>query len=179
VRWAIQGATSVVAVSWLALHLGTYARLAEGFSEYRSIEEHIEPDTTLLPLRYGGYWAAPRVDVFLKTAGYVAASRNLVELVNHEGHKRHFPIVFRRGLNPYEELGNAETRPPCVDIASYSARSGVRVDYVLLWHLRPVELREACVQSVLGQLASGYEHIYTSGPRGLAKLYRRKPGGTR
>jgi hypothetical protein len=179
VRWTIQGATAVVAVSWLALHMGTYARLAQGFAEYRSIEDHVEPDKTLLPLRYGGYWAAPRVDVFLKTAGYVAASRNLVELVNHEGHKRHFPIVFREGLNPYEELGNAETRPPCVDIPSYSAKSGVSVDYVLVWHLRPVELRQPCVQSVREQLASGYDLIYTSEPRGLARLYRRRPGGAR
>ena len=176
VRWAIQAAAAVVAVSWLALHLGTYRRLAEGFAEYRSIEDHVEPNSTLLPLRYGGYWAAPRVDVFLKTAGYVAASRNLVELVNHEGHKRHFPIVFRKGLNPYEELGNAETRPPCVDIEAYSARSGVRVDYVLVWHLRPVELHQDCVQSVLRQLASAYDLAYTSQPRGLAKLYRRRPG---
>jgi hypothetical protein len=175
-RVAVQALASGISVAWLALHMGKYAELADGFREYRSIEDWVEADTTLLPLRYGGAQATPRVDVFLKTAGHVAASKNLVELVNHEGHKRHFPIAFRRGLDPYELLGNAETRPPCVDFLSYSARTGIAVDYVLTWHLRPVELREACVRSVLEQLQSGYELIYTSRPRGLAKLYRRKEG---
>ena len=68
----------------------------------------------------------------------------------------------------------SETRIPCVDIASYSSRTGVAVDYVLLWRLDRVAQREACVGSVLAQLEAGYDLVFTSAPRGLARLYRRK-----
>jgi hypothetical protein len=151
-RWAIQGAATCIALAWLALHMGRYAQLAENFREYRSIGGWIQPDSTLLPLRYRGVAEALRVDVFRRTAGYLAAEKNLVLLVDHE----------------------SETRTPCVDIASYSARAGLPVDYVLLWRLDRVARREACVVSVLAQLEAGYDHVFTSAPRGLARLYRRK-----
>jgi hypothetical protein len=174
--WAIRAletAAVAVAAAWVAIHCGQYAAFAPYLGEYLSTEAHIEPGATLLPLRYGAERLSPRVDILVHAAGYLAANNHLVELLNYQAHKPHFPLAFRPGLDPYS-MGQPENDPPCLDVRSYNERTGLAIDYVLLWGFRGRELGGECARSIRRALRERYDLVFVSGPRGLAKLYRRR-----
>jgi hypothetical protein len=135
------------------------------------------------------------INPFLHAGGYLAAQRGLVDLLNYSANSDwfpHFPLRFRPELNPFRHLvpphdarlaneaptHPLEWEPPAVDFLSYAQRTGGRVDYVLVWHVRR-DLREhPDTQAIFYQLEQQYVLLYTSPQRGFMRLYRRKAEGT-
>ena len=179
-RYAIQGAAAALALAMVALHTSTYARLNEYLDEYLSAADHIAPNSTLLPLCFThnghdeGAILSKRIGLFLHASGYIAAERRIVELDNYEGNTTYFPVMFREELNAFQHMGTLEAQPPKVDIPAYVAKTGGRVDYVLVWNVRDDQLDHPDTKSIQRQLAEGYHLIHTSEPRGMMQLYRRK-----
>jgi hypothetical protein len=188
-RRSIQTLAVGMAGVLLVLHSLKYAELSDYISEYLSGSSYIEPNTTLLPISFSqrGDVAGPgplssRIDVFLNVAGRIAAERHVVDLGNYEAAQTpFFPIRFRPGLNPAEQLHYAPvdsasgdiTAVP-TDLLSYPQRTGGRIDYVLVWGLRAQDRSLAIPRRILGQLEESYTLIYSSPQRGLMQLYRRK-----
>jgi len=158
----------------------------------------VERNSTLLPVYFSqrgdgpeGSSLALRVNPFASAAGYIAAQRDVVDLGNYEaGQRTYSPVVFRPHLNPgtyliFEppraspnEVGPTSEldliwQPARAEMLTYAERTPGRVDYVLLWAMRDRQRRKQTTESLLRQLAEGYELIYTSPRLGLMQLYQR------
>ncbi len=111
----------------------------------------------------------------------LASRKGLVDFMNYEACVGYFPVVFRPRFQPFVHIGRKGefgTEGPNVDFLTYPERTGGRVDYVLVWGApREVHDPEAAA-SVRRQLDAAYDLVFTSRPRGLMRLYRRKPAGT-
>jgi len=92
----------------------------------------------------------------------------------------HIAIVPQHDARPANETPThpLEWEPPAIDFVNYAQRTGGRVDYVLVWHVRS-ELREhPNTHAIFHQLEQQYVLLYTSPQRGFMRLYRRKAKGT-
>ena len=187
-RRMIQLVAATISVALVGLHTEKYATLNRHLDEYYTCMSLVEPNTTLLALSFCHQGRSAerqplslRVRPFMHASGYICAQRHVVDLVNYEGSVDYFPVGYRAQLNPYSHIANMddmESETPKVDFLTYPKRTGGRVDYVLLWGLDNQSSENANVQSVLWQLAEGYEWIFTSPQNGNARLYRRKDSQT-
>jgi hypothetical protein len=181
-RRAIQIAAAAIAAGFLGAFVPVYARVNANLKEIVAAGERVEPGHTFLFLSYvpKGEEEDPEVAVFrtrpyVHAGGYVAARRRLVDLSLYEANEDYFPIYYRPELNPFRHLATVylgiETFPPQVDLLGYPRRTGGTVDYVMLWDLRPGDLRDPRVRAVLEQLAAGYREIPVGGD-GKVRLFR-------
>jgi hypothetical protein len=186
--WLTAAAGLGITGGLLALHLASYARLSPYLVEYTSAAALIEPNTTLLPLCFSfgqpadSETLSTRVAPFVHTAGYIAASRGVVDLNNYEATASYFPTRFRPQLDPFKSIGvgrwecTPEAKSPRVEFLTYPQRTGGRVDYVLLWGVRNEQHSDPDAQSVFRQLDQGYELIQAWSEPAAMQLYRRKAG---
>jgi hypothetical protein len=178
---AVQAFASAIAVALLVMHTLKYAELNDYLREYLSGSHLIETNTTVLPLCFSHQGHAPdgrvlssRIGLFLHAPGHIGAQRRVVELDNYEGNTGYFPVQFRPAVNPFAHIGAIEAQPPQVEFLTYPARTGGRVDYVLVWRVRDDQREHEHTKSIFRQLDEGYDRIFTSPQRGFMKLYRRK-----
>ena len=182
-RWT-QIAATVLSLLFLLVYTHAYALLNRGLSEIAAAGDHMEPDHTFLYLSFSHKGEQPnhrdrelafRTEPFLHAGGYVAAEKRLVDLSLYEANEDYFPLYYRPNLNPYRHLSvgllGIEQTPPQAEILAYPQRTGGRVDYVLLWGLRPDRQGEPEVRKVLDQLAAGYDVVW-KGADGRVELYR-------
>jgi len=174
-------ASMIISFAALGFRMAKYAELNSYIEEYVSGISHIETGRTFLPLCFSqkgrtaeGDPVSLRIGLFLQTGGYIAAMQGAVDLKNYEANAQYFPVMFRPELNPYVHMGRLRNDPPQADIEAYEAKTGAKVDYVLLWQLRPENMKYESTRSLLAHLAAGYDLIYTSPARNLVRLYRRK-----
>jgi hypothetical protein len=183
----IQAISVGIALLLLGVYSTRYAVLNDYLREYVSGAHLIEPNTTLLPLAFSytgraedGREFSSRIGPLHFAAGYIAAQRHIVNLDNYEANTSFFPVMFRPALNPFQHIMDFLRRPLAWawqgggDFLTYAQRTGGQVDYVLVWDLRDEQRPHQLTQLLCRQLEQGYELIYTSLPRGLMQLYRRK-----
>jgi hypothetical protein len=185
----VQAVATLISVGLLALHVAAFAAFNDYLTEYVSVEPHLEANRTLLPLPFahGLRTGDPRTDnakvgVFRHAAGYLAARAGVIDLENYEGHSGYFPVDYRPEVDPYVQLNpehvgedvGLQAEPPEVDFLKYPERTGLPVDYVLLWDVRPDLKDTPAGKAIFAQLAGRYELTFTSSPRGLLQLWRRK-----
>jgi hypothetical protein len=183
-RWGVQLGATAAALVLLALHVGSYRQLNGLLDEYLGVTGLIEPETTLVSISFDhagrgadGQRLSVRVGAFRHAAGYIAAERGVVDLLNYEAETGYFPVRFNPDVSPAKYLGGAPGRfggglrdePPRVDLEGYTRGTGQRVDYVILW-----AMPEGGAREVLAQLKEGYDRVSPPSPRGLVQLYRRK-----
>jgi hypothetical protein len=180
---ARRGLTTIFAASALGLLLMFWPRwqqLDDGLQEAARASEHLESESTVLCLVYSGHGTAPdssemafRVRPFLHVCGSAAATRPVVDLLSYEANSRLFPMMFRPDRNPYGVIGSQpelERQTPRVAFLTYPARTGGRIDYVLLWQFDSAPQDNPDVAAVMTQLAEAYVPVYTS-PRRFVQLY--------
>lgn len=182
-RLAIQVTASSLALGFLLAHAERYRELNGVITEYTSAAAWVEPDCTLLPIGVSGESlpngrrVSERTPVFVHTAGYIAASREVVDLANYQATTAHFPYQFRPVLKdePWVGIGAVPpSREP--DLLAFEARTGGRVDYVLLWaDPRDMDRDREGLRAVRHELDEGYDLIFTSTPRAWMHVYRRRP----
>ncbi len=161
------------------------ARVNDFLDEYVSAFEHIEPGSMVLPIVMSNEWqGAPmtgfsEINVFNQSQHYLIWEKPAGILVNGQARHNYFPIVFRSEVNPFKYI---EGLLPDLrayrnfDLEGYFEKTGVRVDYVILWgEDRNMPSPRGGPESVFfSQLAKDYEQIYRSPRRGLQRVYRWK-----
>jgi hypothetical protein len=185
-RRAIQAFAVALTLVLLASRTVSYVRANSFIDEYLSAGLSIAPGATLLPIQFtdrliepaGGKVVSFRVFPLNHASGLLCSRRGLIDLGNYEAMTSYFPIEFRpgRSLGPPGGFEHEMDSPPRnVDFAGYPGRSGGgRVDYVLLWCVRPEQSTDPRAGEIFAQLFAGYDEVYRSSPRGYARLYRRK-----
>jgi hypothetical protein len=166
----------------LALRLPRHAEINDYLAEYVSTGATLPRDAVLLPLAFAPEGLRPdgtplslRVLPFLHAASWIAAERGVVDLANYEADLGYFPVRFRPEANPYRILRTGlESRPPCVSLNRYDRLGPRPLEYILLWSARDADRSHPCAQAVFRHLEERYTRVFTSAPRGLAELYRRR-----
>ena len=181
-RRALVVASAAAAVGLLAVRLPRYAEMNAHLAEYLSPADRLTPHATLLPVSFAHQGHRPdgspvswRVEAFLHGGAYLAAERGLVDFTNYEADLGYFPTLFRRDANPYRWLrGGQELQTPCLDFSRYDRRGPRPLDFVLVWAAVHADRKDPCAAAIFEHLERRYELVYTSAPRGLAQLYRRR-----
>jgi hypothetical protein len=175
-RRGVQLGAAAAAILLLALHAESYRQLNGLLDEYLGVAGLIEPETTLVSISFDntgrgadGQRLSVRVGAIRHAAGYLAAERGVVNLLNYEAETGYFPVCFNPDVDPAKYLDIPRDEPPRIDLAGYTRRTGQGVDYVILW-----AAPEGGGREVLAQLVEGYERISPPSPRGLVQMYRRK-----
>jgi len=180
----LPAACALAALALLGLRLPAHARLSRALEEYTSVAPYVPRGSVLLPLQLTLGRDLGRDGLFplnfsplLHAAGYVAASRDSVDLANYEANTGLFPVRYRPERNPYSRLARGggfegEGSLPCADLA---AGSELGIDHVIIWGPLQDALVDPCVRDWARELASAYDLVYVSQPRHFAELWRRKP----
>ncbi len=161
-----------------------YRRLNPYLEEFASIEPWLPADSTVLPLSFveqewrlrDASFSGYKVRPFEHALGYLACRKPIVDLTEYQADQGYFPIRYRADVNPYRSLvpeeGVVEDALATIDWQAYEARGGL-VDYVLLWG-RTASSPWPGEGAFLDRLAADFEPVFSSRPRGLAELYRRR-----
>jgi putative flippase GtrA len=172
---------AAVAVVALAVRFQKQRELSGYLAEFVSAEGAVEEGRVLLPLAFApqgprdadGFRLGYRVKPFLHAAGWIVADRGGVDLKNSQANTDHCPVRFPDDRNPFrtiaQSLGRMESTPPCVDLRAAQRAS---VDYVLVWGATRETLGTPCGAALAEQLASRFEPVFLSQPRGLLELWR-------
>jgi hypothetical protein len=182
IRYTILLTATTISLLYLGLHTKNYREINELIEEYVSVVDLVEEQTVLLPLSFYAKHPAPagalthfRINPFIHLSSYLAIEKDIVELDNYQGWQRHFPVQYRAHLNPMEHLAvdnQLESIPPKINILTYYYKSGISIDYVLIWGLEDTELSQPGAKAILRQLEQGYALIFQSAPRKNLRLYR-------
>ena len=180
---------AVVTVLSVSYRLPVHQQLNAVIEEYVVAAAVVPAGAVALPLhleeRYQAEGLKPalrkaRFNAFEHAASYANLERPFANLRNFEPERPYFPLQYRPGrdpniyLSPDQQLSRFEQRPLHLSLAAYQARTGVRVDYVLVWG-RPEQVSsQPDVVDLYDQLDSDYELVSTSSPRGLLHVYRHR-----
>jgi hypothetical protein len=168
-------------LGFLGLRLPRYAELDAQLREYLSVAPWLPERATLLPLGFAhqgrlpdGSVLAARTWPFRHAAGWLVASRGVVDVDNYEAEVSFFPVVLRPGYDPYRLLGSSLDRmPACVRIDRFNRLAPRPAEFLLLWGARWADRSEPCAAALFAEIDAGYRRVYLSSPRGEAELLRR------
>lgn len=155
---------------------------AEAVEDYTSVAAHIKPYSVVLPLDLAPagrdnkwYTITNRSYHFAHALDYIGCNKPLIVLDNYEAHTGYFPIAWIDKVSPYTHLsvGNGiEGMPPAADIQGYRQRSGVAIDYVVLWCYDKVYLKDSGFADLYNYVMQHYHLVYRSAS-GRTMLYER------
>jgi hypothetical protein len=153
--------------------------------EYVSAFAHIDPGSIVLPVVMGSEFNGESVSgyadisIFYQSQHYLIWEKPAGILLNGQARNNYFPIVFRPEVNPFAHFERFQPEYGThrnFDLEGYLEKTGVRVDYVILWgEEQNIPPPQEWPESVFfWQLARDYERVYRSPQRGLQRVYRRK-----
>lgn len=163
--------TSVVSVVVVALTIGFWyvrlpyqQRLSGAEVDYLSAVPYITEQSVILPLSFAhggidenGASIAPERKFFLHAFDYCGTDKPVINLANFEATTSWFPLNWKTGTDPQNQLGNFESFPGTTALAAYNNYPGRRpVDFVVTWCM------PAQPGPILSDLQNGYERVYTS-----------------
>jgi len=174
----------IIGIGFLTIRLPVHFHASEYASEINSCETHITFPATVFVLNYDweghtpeGQLIADRASLFSHVDCYLGSKGTVIISDNYEAHFPYFPVIVRWNTNMYamtdKEGVNFDNRPPRADILNYSARTGEKIDFVLMTGYTETFKDHPYTQEILAQLDQAYLRIYTS-PHGKAVLYKRK-----
>ena len=165
-----------------------YLEFEEQLTEYVSAAAALPPDVTVVPVNLVqdnaegiGLESTVRVRPMIQATGWLMAERHVVDLSHYEAYYDANPIRFADGLAPFDSMsaGRAwiDQSPPQLDLLAYEQATQGRVDYVVVYGraFAASATTDGAQTAVLDrQLDSAFELVFTSAPRGLVEVYRRK-----
>ncbi len=176
-------AVAVIAVLFAGYRQYQFTRLNDYMAEYLSAFDLVAANTTVLPISLAPVTRAgsdvplaqPN-DVFLHLGALVAARRHAVYLKLFQAATASFyPLVYWPERNPYRMLtSRLDQAPPSGLHFAYPQGGGGRIDYVMLWDPVGQAAENPEARSILARLEAGYDLVFVSPQRGLARLYRRR-----
>lgn len=171
----------------VAYRLPVHGRLNQAIADYASVGASLEPGATLLPLHLEPRYEheelkvplrRARFDALTHAAGYLNVEAPLINLRNYQPARPYFPLQYRAGydprvyLSPDDGLSQFEQPPFHLELGAYTRRTGILIDYVLVWG-DPERLASPGMRDVYAQLNAEYALVAVS-PLELAYLYEHK-----
>jgi hypothetical protein len=171
-----------------AVRVPIYLEFEEQLTEYVSAAAALPPDVTVVPVNLVqdnaegiGLESTVRVRPMIQATGWLMAERHVVDLSHYEAYFDVYAIRFAEGLAPFDSMSAGrdwiDQSPPQLDLLAYERATSGRVDYVLVYGraFAPRATTDGAQTADLDrQLDSAFELVFTSAPRGLVEVYRRK-----
>lgn len=185
IRWITLLAACIIGIGLIAMRQPIHKIASEAVVEYTSVRNHIEDQSTVLPLSFShngktldGEWISDKLWLFLHGSEYIGTDKSLVIFTNYEANAGYFPFVWHWDRNPFRQMAidgrGIEDQPPSADILGYAEKSFTgKIDYVITWCLDDSVRDADATKHILNQLNEAYEHVFTS-ENGMAVLYKRK-----
>jgi len=181
-RNIIIGGTSLLFFWLMVVRFPIVIRASEAVEDYLSISSNIEPKSTVIPLsfqhnglRKNGKLVADRIWLFMHGADYLAVEQPLIILSNYEANAGFFPLIWHYENNPFAHLSiesGIEGQPPNISLQKYEERTGIAIDYVLLW-CEGLEGGSERTSPLREDLETLYD-LKASSSSGRTQLYKRK-----
>lgn len=152
---------AVIAVGFsfgmMKIHWRVQKELNVDAQQFIETATSLEPNSVLLPLNYSSNWMHSNM------CSYMGAMKDIVVLDNYEATQHHFPLVWKKNMDPEIHMGNhVSSNRPCVDIAKSEKLTGLKVNYVSVWQ-RPGDLDDSCSVNITEQLrAMNYKSVFKS-----------------
>jgi hypothetical protein len=173
---------AVAVVSTLAgagFRLWTYDRLNDEIDGYLAAAEMIDTESTVLPIHLRHPLLESTEHVVLP---YIHAGAHLVHLHGHVYLRAtllspvrfgYFPFNYRESVDPYRHIARRlDFGPPEADLLNYVQNTPGQIDYVMLWPTPADAFDDPLTESILAQLAVGWERVPVP-PEATTELYRR------
>jgi hypothetical protein len=140
-----------ISVLFMNAHYDTQKQLEVEARNFIDAASQFPEDAVVVPLNYSGNW------LHANLCCYTGAVKPLVILDNYEATYRNFPLIWNKGMNPEEHLGNnVSSSKPCIDIKASELKTGRKIDGVMAW-LMPASDNDSCFLSLQAQLrAQGF-----------------------
>jgi hypothetical protein len=152
-KFQVAGAvlSALFSVGMMRVHWRVQLELNGDAKEYISMAEKIEGSRVLLPLNYSGNWMHSNLSC------YLGATKKIVVLDNYEATHDLFPLLWKKGMDPEIHMGNhVSSNHPCVRILSSEKQTGMKVNYITMWH-SPVDNNDSCDADVKKQIDANYQ----------------------
>ncbi|MBK9638670.1 MAG: hypothetical protein IPO63_12980 [Bacteroidetes bacterium] len=142
--------TAVIAVGFsfgmMKIHWKVQQELNGDAQQFIETASHIEPNSIVLPLNYSSNWMHSNM------SSYLGIMKDVVVLDNYEATQHHFPLVWKKNMDPEIHMGNhVSSNRPCVDIEKSEKMTGLKINYVSVWQ-RPSDLDDSCSLDIIDQL---------------------------
>jgi hypothetical protein len=171
-----------------AVRVPIYLEFEDQLTEYVSAASALPPDVTVVPVNLVqdnaegiGLASTVRVRPMIQATGWLMAERHVVDLSHFEAYFDVYAIRFADGLAPFDSMSAGrpwiDQSPPQLDLLAYEQATPGRVDYVVVYgraFAAGATTDDAQTAVLDRQLASAFELVFTSAPRGLVEVYRRK-----
>lgn len=130
----------------MKIHWKVQQELNSDAKQFIAASAHIQPNSIVLPLNYSANWMHSNM------SSYLGAMKDVVVLDNYEATQHHFPLVWKKNMDPEIHMGNhVSSNRPCVHIEKSEKMTGLKINYVSVWQ-RPVDLDDSCSTAVEKQL---------------------------
>ena len=169
---------------WLSvIRINRLYPAADGISAIAAAGSHINPRSVVLPLNFApagldahGRTITDRNWIFVHAWQYLATEKPLIILDNYEANTGYFPLLWKDEVNPYHFLctnGAMEATPPHASITEYTRKTGIAIDFVLLWCYDKKYLSDTAFAGLYSEITSNYNLVYTE-PSGRVVLYEKR-----
>jgi hypothetical protein len=177
---------TIVTIGMLAIRLPILWQTSAFAKEVVSCKDKIEPRSTVMTLNYDldphnikGEKIIDAEWTNVHTDCYIGAYVPVILADNYELNFDYFPFTGIGETNFYYHSGKEgtmfEAQIPRVDFNNYKNKTGIQIDYVILYGMNDEQRKHEYTKEVMQQLDNDFEQIYTS-PHGIAVLYRNKSG---
>lgn len=130
----------------MKIHWRVQQELNSDAKQFIAASAHIQPNSIVLPLNYSANWMHSNM------SSYLGAMKDVVVLDNYEATQHHFPLVWKKNMDPEVHIGNhVSSNRPCVNIEKSERLTGLKINYVSVWQ-RPGDLDDSCSIAVEKQL---------------------------
>lgn len=141
-------------------------KLSDGAFRIYEAGSQIEDKSTVLPLNYSNNW------LFGNVLHYAGCEKDVVILENYEADKIHFPLVWKKGMQPNDFLGNHHnSKTPWVNVEHYEGVTGATVDYILRFGYNE-EIADSNTIAVNDYLEENFSKVLSGGDVELFKRNR-------
>lgn len=185
--WSPAVLRSVQVLSMLAVAcqvtLNTQAQRAYSLDmqELAQLTEYVKPGRTQLFLPYASSGVADtgqarrsRSRSFKHIGSWFATETEGFDLTMTEAKWDVFVIRYRTATAPGEHLVRDEDHVSAVDLAHYDRKTGVSIDYVIVFGRTSRDDEDPLTGVLDAAIADRYSLVYTSAPMGRAKLFVRR-----
>ena len=93
-------------------------------------------------------------------------------LDNYESAMVHFPLKWKKEMNPYTGMHFSSTDVPCSGLPEYEKAIGRKIDYIMRWGYNE-STTDSCSLVMNRYITENYTRIFTSSQQ-RAELFRKK-----
>ncbi len=177
---------TIIVLATSVYRYGQYQKLDDYLQQYYDAGSQMKPGKSVLAIpagqseaqQYGSYWHPfVRVITPLHVSARYATKHDLLELKLVQSHFQYVPITYKKSFDPFiylpslpagrnaeqatsmQQLRWLQAPPQQLDLAGYEEKTGINIDYILLWGTPEHFWAADYNPNLRGQIENRYQRI--------------------